>query len=155
VDSRNVDDLVELFIEDVQVGRHEKGRAALKEWFVKDVLSSNFKVSIHQVMNHVIDLTGTDRATGVVYCRDELELPDKWVVGVIQYWDEYERRGKSWYFRRRRPHRYYAVDALAKPTRGADAVSDAGMSIPMPVLPEAWPSWKKFWSELAGKPDRW
>ena len=35
LDTRNIDDLVALFIEDVQVGRDQWGRPALREWFVR------------------------------------------------------------------------------------------------------------------------
>ena len=41
----------------------------------------------------VIDFHDADHASGVVYCRDELERPDtgEWAVGTIQYWDDYKR----------------------------------------------------------------
>ena len=89
LDTRNIDDLVALFIDDVQVGRDNWGRAALREWFVRSF--SKFQTSIHFVGNHVIDLDDEDHAHGVVYCRDEIDRPGEWMVGMIQYWDTYER----------------------------------------------------------------
>ena len=93
LDTRNIDDLVALFIDDVQVGRDKWGRAALREWFVRSF--SKFQTSIHFVGNHVIDLDDEDHAHGVVYCRDEIDRPGEWMVGMIQYWDTYERRDGS------------------------------------------------------------
>ena len=92
LDTRNFDDMVELFIPNVQVGRDAFGRDKLRAWFVKTM--SNTKSSIHFVGNHIIDLDpdDPDKARGVVYCRDELDRGDIWIVGKIQYWDSYERQ---------------------------------------------------------------
>jgi hypothetical protein len=144
LDSRNLDDMVALFVEDVQVGRDRVGREALKRWFVGAL--SDFRASIHFVGNHVIDLIDEDHARGVVYCRDELERKDAWMVGMIQYWDDYERRDGLWYFRRRRLMRWYAVDALTRPQTGAD-ITRASSPLRTGQLPDAWPSWQRFWQE--------
>src|SRR5271155_1321064 len=76
VDTRNMDILVGLFVEDVQVGKGLSGREALKQWFTQAL--SQAKTTIHFVGNHVIDFESTDRARGVVYCRDEAERPTDW-----------------------------------------------------------------------------
>lgn len=144
LDTRNIDDLVALFVEDVQVGRDKRGRAALRGWFVEAF--SKFKSSIHFVGNHIIDLDDADHAHGVVYCRDEIERPGEWMVGMIQYWDTYERRDGSWYFLRRRLHRWYGVDALTRPASGQGI---ARGSAPTGLLPDAWPSWQTYWNEVA------
>ena len=57
LDTRNFDDMVELFIPNVQVGRDAFGRDKLRAWFVKTM--SNTKSSIHFVGNHIIDLDPT------------------------------------------------------------------------------------------------
>src|SRR5262245_45500782 len=90
LDTRNIEDLVELFVPDVRVGREAVGREALARWFTETM--RRFGTSIHFVGNHVIDIDAPDRARGVVYCRDELERQDDWGVGHLQYWDAYERR---------------------------------------------------------------
>ena len=148
VDTRNIDALVALFVEDVQVGRHDHGREALAKWFTKTL--GNMRVSIHQVMNHIVDVVDADHATGVVYCRDELERDGKWLVGVIQYWDDYERRDGRWYFKRRRLHRWYLVDALERPAHGA-GMGGERESLPQTLLPDAWPSWQRYWDSLGEK----
>ena len=148
LDTRNIDDLVALFIDDVQVGRDKWGRAALREWFVRSF--SKFQTSIHFVGNHIIDLDDEDNAHGVVYCRDEIDRPGEWMVGMIQYWDTYERRDGSWFFKRRRLMRWYGVDALTRPTAGAGI---ARGSAPVGRLPESWPSWQRYWDEVAALGD--
>ena len=67
LDSRNLDDMVGLFVEDVRVGREGTGRQEMKRWFGNSF--SKFKASIHFVGNHVIDFDDADHARGVVYCR--------------------------------------------------------------------------------------
>jgi hypothetical protein len=142
VDTRNIDDLVELFVEDVRVGRDRVGRPALREWFVEAL--RRVETTIHLVANHVIDFDDADHARGVVYCRDEVDRGTAWDVGYIQYWDRYERRRGIWYFLRRDFHRWFMVDALTRPSRGAGLDRDG---LTTGRLPDAWPSWSRFWDE--------
>jgi hypothetical protein len=144
VDSRNLDALVGLFVPNVRVGRNDQGREALKVWF-SDVLS-HLSTTIHFVGNHIIDFNGPDDAQGIVYCRDELERPERgeWEIGVIQYWDTYRRVEGHWCFERRQLHRWYIVDALNRPGPGL-GVEDANMTVRR--LPEAFESWTSFWKE--------
>jgi hypothetical protein len=144
VDSRDIDALVELFVEDVQLGGGERGRTALRAWFIESL--SRIGTSIHLVANHVIDFQDANHATGVVTCRDEVDRRTDWGIGYVQYWDTYERRGGPWYFARRRFNRWYMVDALTRPSHGA-GLGDDGLSTGQ--LPDAWPSWSRFWESLA------
>jgi hypothetical protein len=149
VDTRNLDDLVELFVDDVRVGRDTAGRAALRAWFL-DALA-RIGPSIHFVGNHVIDLADADHASGIVYCRDEVDRHVDWGNGYIQYWDRYERRDGRWYFVRRRFHRWFMVDALSRPRAGA-GVDEDGLTTGR--LPDAWPSWSRFWEEVEARNSR-
>jgi hypothetical protein len=149
VDTRNLDDLVGLFVEDVQIGRDKRGREAMKAWF-GDTLA-RFGDTIHFVGNHVIDLESPDGARGIVTCRDELEVGAEWRVGFIQYWDKYVRRDGQWYFSRRVLHRWYMVDALERPRHGAGLETDKE-SMRVGQLPDDWPSWTKFWEERGRVP---
>ena len=90
LDSRNVPDLVALFVDDVQVGRDLRGRDALATWF--DPILRPYRTTFHLIGNHVIDFEDDDHASGVVYCRPEHEVGDLWIVMPLQYWDRYERR---------------------------------------------------------------
>jgi hypothetical protein len=149
LDARDMDVVVSLFNPDVRVGAEQRGREALKIW-MSDLMSQT-RTSVHLVANHVIDFHDADHATGIVYCRDELERPDRgeWAVGTIQYWDDYSRIGGEWCFDRRRLHRWYLVDALQRPAPGA-GVNDFGDRIRERLLPDAYPSWAAFWDTRGG-----
>jgi hypothetical protein len=143
VDTRNIDDLVALFVDDVRVGRDQSGRAAMKAWFAETL--SAFADSIHFVGNHVIDFESPIHASGTVTCRDELEVGGEWRVGMIQYWDKYEKRDGVWYFVRRKLHRWYLADALTRPFHGAGIGLDPLAGRGDGQLPDAWPSWAEYW----------
>ena len=147
VDSRDLDALVSLFVPDVRVGQNEQGRGALKEWFRASL--SRMKSTIHFVGNHVIDFESPDLARGIVYCRDELDFPERgeWEIGVLQYWDTYRRVDAEWFFERRKFHRWYIVDALTRPSHGAGV---GGERLSTSQLPEAFPTWNAFWAEVEG-----
>lgn len=146
LDSRDMDALVELFEPEVRVGREQVGRPALREWFVATM--AQMHTSIHLVANHIIDFDDADHARGIVYCRDELERPQTgdWDVGALQYWDSYVRLEGSWYFRRRRFHRWYIADALTRPATGLGTDSGTN-SLTTHQLPHAFASWSAFWAE--------
>jgi hypothetical protein len=146
IDSRDMDSLVALFVPDVQVGRDASGREALKQWFTKTMRGS--RTTVHVVANHIIDFDDADHAHGVVYCRDELERPERaeWEVGMLQYWDTYERVDGDWCFRRRRFHRWYLCDAMTRPSHGA-GVNAGTDTLSTHQLPEAFDTWAKFWED--------
>src|SRR5581483_4943456 len=72
LDARDYDAVADLFVDDVRVGRSTRGRAALAA-FLADAMA-DLGVTILNVGTHVIDLADADHATGVVYCRAELQL---------------------------------------------------------------------------------
>ena len=143
VDTRDLDALADLWIEDVWLGPGRGvGRDALKQWF-GEVLRG-FAASVHGVMNHVIEFEDRDHAYGVVYCRAEHDTGEKYIVQAMQYWDRYARRDGDWYIERRIPLVWYASDVLARPigdprVRWPDRIEEA-------TLPGWWPSWDDFWS---------
>ena len=146
LDSRDMDTMVALFVPDVRVGRGETGREALKAWFTQTM--RQYGASVHLVGNHVIDFDDADHARGVVYCHDELERPEtgRWEQGKLQYWDDYVRVDGEWCFERRRFHRWYIVDALERPARGAGN-DDTAEVLTTSALPEAFPTWATFWAD--------
>lgn len=147
VDSKNVADLCDLFVPDVIVSSGDSGRPALRAWFV-DILQT-FGTSVHFVGNHVVDFIDADHASGVVYTRDQLERRDtgRWDVGEVQYWDRYRRVDGEWFFVGRKFHRVYVVDALTRPAHGA-GVNDGTDPLPAGQVPDAHPSWARFWRDL-------
>jgi hypothetical protein len=143
VDSRDLDLLVGLFVDDVQVGADAVGREALRQFF--DTSLREIGVSILHVTNVIIDLDGEDSARGTVYCRGEIEVGDQWVVQNIQYRDRYERRDGAWLFVRRRHLLWYGADMLQRPI-GLPPANWPEHHTGKGELPEAWESWRNFWS---------
>lgn len=144
VDSRDIDAWVRLFIEDVDCGKYGTGRDALKAFIDPSVRT--FYRSIHQLCGHAIDFLDADHATGKVYCRAEHEARGKWIVMAICYFDTYERRAGSWYFRKRSEKHWYSSDILERPT-GPNFQRWDEWSERKPTLPHAFPSWIAFWEK--------
>jgi ketosteroid isomerase-like protein len=146
LDSRDVDALVALFVDDVAAGTSGRGREALKRWY--DGVLRRFYRSIHLICGHQFDFTDADHATGSVYCRAEHEDGDGWHVITMRYDDVYERRTGVWRFVQRREYPWYSVDVSERP--GPDFVrwpTDVELRA---AMPQRMPSWRAFWE--AGDP---
>lgn len=143
MDSRDVDALVELFVPDVQVGRDRFGRDALRADF--DAQLRQVGTTILFVGNHVIDLEEDSRARGVVYCKGEIHLGDRFIRQAIQYRDTYERREGSWLFVRRVHLLWYGVEEPVDPMKLPPAnwpEHHTGKG----TLPESSDTWRAFWA---------
>ena len=143
LDSRDLDTLVGLFVEDVQVGRQGTGRQILREDFDRQLREVG--ITILHVTGHVIDLDNEDHASGVVSCRGEIQLGDRWITQAIQYRDRYERSKGRWYFARREHLLWYGADLgenplLLPPANWPDSPTGRG------TLPESLESWQRFWN---------
>ena len=140
VDSRDIDALVGLFVDDVRVGRDERGRDALAASFRSSL--GAIGVSMLHVGTHVIDLLDDDHATGSVYCLADVEEEGRLIRQAILYRDTYERRDGRWFFVRRIHELWYGVAlaenpleqppaewprALLRPGHGARVVADLGL----------------------------
>jgi len=141
VDSRDLDSLVELFVDDVRVG-DERGRVALRQSF--DASLRGVGVTILNVGTHVIDLVDESHATGSVYCKGEIQDGDRWIHQAILYRDTYERRAGRWFFVRRVHLLWYGaevgVNPLALPPANWPEHHDGRGTVP-----ECWDTWKQFW----------
>lgn len=144
VDSRDLDELVLLFADDVQVGRTDRGRDALRAYFDRSLRGVG--VTILNTGTHVIDLVDDDHASGVLYCRGEVHVGDQWIVQAIQYRDTYERRDGHWYFTRRRHLLWHAREVGTSPV-DLPAATWPDDQIGKFELPEEWPTWGAFWAE--------
>ena len=140
LDSRNLDDLVALFVPEVRVGR-EHGHAALRAQF--DASLRDVERTFLLVGTHVIDLVDADHATGSVYCKGEIQAGDRWIHQAILYEDTYERRDESWRFARRVHRLWYGaetgVNPLTLPPANWPEHHDG-----MGTVPEHWESWRDF-----------
>jgi ketosteroid isomerase-like protein len=143
VDSRDLDALVALFIDDVRVGRDMFGRAALRESF--DISLRGIGVSILNVGTHAIDLLDADHATGSVYCHGQIQDGDRWIHQMILYRDSYERRDGEWYFVRRIHELWYGQQAERNPLDQSAADWPANHD-GLGTVPGSWPTWSAFWS---------
>jgi hypothetical protein len=144
LDMRDVDAHVNLFAPDIRVGRERVGRRHLKAW-VDSMLREQFTGTSHHIGGHVIEFTDADHAHGVVYSKNEHETGDEWVIMQMLYWDDYERIGGRWYFRRRLPCYWYATD-LNRPPTGARKMRWPGREPYEGSWHDLWPSWKSFWA---------
>jgi ketosteroid isomerase-like protein len=143
-DARDLDALVELFVEDVQVGGDRVGRDALRASFKEQLRAVG--VTILFVGNHLIDFEGEENALGHVYCKAEIQDGERWIKQAILYRDRYRCCQGQWYFVRRLHRLWYGVEASTSPLAQAPArwpENHAGRG----TLPEEWESWGKFWKE--------
>lgn len=142
MDARDMDTLVALFVPDVQVGREESGREALRASFDRQLRAVG--ITFLHVGTHAIDLLDEENATGVVYCRAEIQDGVRWIVQAIQYHDTYARRAGRWYFVRREHLLVYGAELGQNPLTLPPAdwpASHTGRG----TLPESLPSWRRFW----------
>lgn len=141
IDGRDLDGWTELFISDVDCGRHGQGRAVLRE-IIEPKLRTFYR-SIHQICGHRILFDDADHAHGTVYCRAEHEADGKWMVMAIAYTDSYLRRDGEWFFARRKERHWYAADWEERPT--APFTGWPAHPLP-PELPQAFDHWQSFWA---------
>ena len=102
LDMRDLDALVNLFPEDVRVGKGMQGRAHFKRW-MDETLRVQFSGTSHHIGNHIIEFNDPDHALGVVYSKNEHETARAdggidWVIMQMIYWDQYQRIDGRWYF---------------------------------------------------------
>jgi ketosteroid isomerase-like protein len=142
-DSRDLDALVGLFVDDVQVGRDRSGRDALREAF--DASLRAVGITILSVGTHVIDLVDADHASGHVYCKAEVQDGDRWVHQAVLYRDTYERREGTWYFVRRRHDLWYGADVGTSPL-GLPPADWPASPVGSGTVPALFPTWDSFWS---------
>lgn len=146
VDSRDLDALVELFVDDVRVGRDAFGREALRASF-SDSLGA-IGISMLNVGTHAIDIVDSNHATGQVYCHGQIQDGDRWIHQFILYRDTYERRDGVWFFVRRIHELWYGEEAPMSPLSMAPAEwpkNHHGLG----TVPASWPSWTAFWADHA------
>ncbi|MCU1514766.1 MAG: nuclear transport factor 2 family protein [Microbacteriaceae bacterium] len=141
IDSRNFDDLGQLYVDDLADG----GREAVT------LLISNkmkdFYRTMHQVVGHAIDLIDAEHATGKVYTRAEHEVGDEWLDMAICYFDTYERRDGVWYFGKRRDLHHLHISWLGDHPK-APFLPESKYTANRVGLPDAWgASWKNFWAD--------
>lgn len=145
VDSRDIDALVALFVDDVRVGRERHGRDALAASF-RSSLGAIGPSMLH-VTSQVVDLVDDAHATGSVYCLAEVVEEGRMIRQAILYRDTYERRDGGWYFVRRIHELFYGVPLDENPLDQSPA-DWPQRSWGRGTVPASWPSWDRFWEIL-------
>jgi hypothetical protein len=148
VDSRDLDTLAGLFVEDVDNGRYGSGRVGVVTFY--DNVLRALHCTIHLVANHVIDFDDDHHARGVVYChaRHHVLEPEHWWDKALAYDDTYERVGDDWLFRRRYTRGWYRQE-FGHPHHGTERVTlDVATEGPSRGLqmPQAFPTFEAFWA---------
>lgn len=142
VDGRDTTAWADLFIPDVDCGRHGRGRQVLKG--IISGLLKTFYRSVHQICGHQVEFDGPDHAHGVVYCRAEHEAGGQWIVMAIAYFDTYERVDGKWHFVRRKEKHWYSADWQERPKAPFTGWADHPTP---PRLPQDFASWTDYWAD--------
>jgi hypothetical protein len=143
VDSRDVDSLVGLFVEDVEGRKGRTGRAALRDLFELSLRAD--RVSFLNIGTHVINLLDADSATGTVYCVAEMGDAQRWIRQAIAYEDEYERRDGRWYFVKRDHLLFYGETQEQSPLDQPPA-NWPRSAVGRGTVPQQWPTWRSYWA---------
>lgn len=145
VDSRDIDALVGLFVDDVQVGAFGTGRRALRRSFETSL--RGIGVSILNVGTHVIDLVDEREASGIVYCKGEVQDGERWIHQAIVYDDRYRWVADRWYFVRRKHRLFYGAEVGSNPL-GLPPADWPERHDGWGTLPAQWGSWQRFWADV-------
>lgn len=146
-DARDLENLLLMFVDDVDCGRLGVGRDALRASY--EIVHRQFYRTVHQVVGHQIEFDDADHATGQVMMRAEHEVRDRWVAVMLCMFDTYERRDGEWFFVRRKPESWYSTDFDRRP-HGPTWTADE-WSGRVPRLPGILETWSTFWDR---DPDR-
>lgn len=149
LDMRDLNALVNLFVDDVGVPGGRRGRAALRAWYDTE-MRHDLLGTAHGVLGHVIDVHDQDHATGLVYSRNDLETEKTWLVELLAYLDTYQRQGGHWYFVRRTPLFWYQAD-ITDPPLGSGKMRWPGITAHDGHFHEAFPSWAEFQAADPGR----
>jgi SnoaL-like domain len=151
VDMRDMDALVNLFVEDIGAPGGGRGRAALRRWY-DTALRSGPSGTAHGVAGHIIEFESPTLASGLVYSRNDLETPTAWLIEMMAYLDRYSRRDGRWYFQRRTPLYWYECD-ITNPPLGEKKLRWPGREPGEGAFHDAFPSWAEFWDRVDGDAD--
>lgn len=144
LDMRDMDAMVNLFEENVRVGKDASGRQALRA-YMDGTLRSPFTGTSHHIGGHIIEFDDPDHAHGICYSKNEHETGDEWVIMQMMYADNYVRVDGRWYFARRLPLYWYATD-LNKPPIGDNKMRWPGTEWVEGNFHKLFPSFAEFWA---------
>jgi len=143
LDCRDIDKLVELFVEDVDRGGAVRGREALRESFSGQL--ARLGPTALFVGNHIIDVADDlASATGIVYCRGYISDPVGFIEQMIVYTDRYRCCDDGvWRFVGRRHELMYGITTSERPYEQEPA-NWPDRQIGIGSLPFRLESWQAF-----------
>jgi ketosteroid isomerase-like protein len=150
IDGRDIDTLVDLFVEDVHAGAFGNGRAALRRSF--EISLRGIGVSILNVGTHVIDFVDDNDATGIVNCKGEIQDGTRWIHEAIVYEDQYRNVAGTWCFVRRHHRLFYGAEVGTNPL-GLPSANGPERHEGWGSVPAEWDSWQRFWAAPADAPE--
>lgn len=150
LDARDLEAFADLYVPDIRVTKTESGRDALIATF--DAAMRSVGVTFLHVGNHQIDIAADgDTATGIVYCRAEIQdggrKGHRWIVQTIQYHDRYERRDGRWYFAKMRRHLLVYGAELGQNPVGLPAANWPSNQVGWGSVPHDLDTWQDFWAD--------
>lgn len=139
---RDLDAVVNLFVEDVRVAPGLVGREHLKAFLEQS--AREMPVVMLITGTHQIDVEHENLARGVLFCRAEMGDASSWAHQLIVYEDIYERRDNRWYFRLRKHLLVYGqnqdlIPLAQTPANWPEHQVGAG------TAPMHWDSWQTFY----------
>jgi hypothetical protein len=147
LDMRDFDALANLFVDDVGVPGGQRGRPALKHWYAETMRS--VPGSFHGVCGHVIDVESASTGRGVVYSRNDLDLGEHWMLELMLYLDQYERRGDRWLFARRTPLYWVHTDPGVAPLGDSKLRRPGGAGASRGAYHDAFPTFAAFQAQAS------
>ena len=149
-DAKDIDALVELYVPDVRISSTLSGRDRLHQ-LMTDALRTVGVTFLNIGTHHIVLADDGESATGVVYCKAEIQDggPDseRWINHAIQYHDVYERRDGRWYFGANRKHfLVYGAELEHNPLDQPDADWPARQT-GRGTHPQALASWQAFFAD--------
>ncbi|MET0378288.1 MAG: nuclear transport factor 2 family protein [Spongiibacteraceae bacterium] len=139
---RDLDAVVNLFVEDVRAAPGLVGRQHLKAFLEEGFRTTPVTMLI--TGTHQIDVESENIARGVLFCRAEMGDASNWAHQLIVYEDTYERRDDVWYFRMRKHLLVYGQDQDLRPLSQAPA-NWPEHQVGAGTAPMHWESWRKFY----------
>jgi hypothetical protein len=144
MDSRDLDAMAVLFVEDYRHWDGQIGREALRS-VLEEAFRSGMGGDVLFAHNgtHLINLVDSDHAFGTLYTHAQFGGVDSWIHQTIVYQDNYERRDGIWYFSYRDHQLIYGLEVDDRPLDQSPARWPENV-VGLGSMPYNWRTWRDF-----------
>jgi len=144
MDSRDLDAMADLFVEDYRHWDGQVGRQALRD-ALEEAFRSGMGGEVLFALNgtHLINLVDADHAFGTLYTHAQFGDAGRWIHQTVVYQDSYERRDGVWYFTFRDHQLVYGVEVAERPLDQPPAKWPQNV-VGRGTMPYNWRSWREF-----------